>query len=217
VFSGGDSFRPLVTSVLLGFVTVGITVLMGMAAAYAVARSSFARWGKKALEFVSTFPMAIPGTVVGINILLAFSAPHFFTGGVVLAGTGAALVLAYCTRTLPFVVQSSSAGFAAIPSDLEEAAATLGAGKLRTALSIFFPLLIPSLISGAVITFVTAFGEFPSSALLYTPLVRPASIEVLQQLRVYGLGSASALGVIMVAISSILLLYGKGRDVAPMG
>ncbi len=184
--------------------------------AYAVARSAIAGWGKKTLEFFSTFPMAIPGTVVGISILLAFSMPHFFTGGFVLAGTAAALVLAYCIRTLPFVVQSVAAGFAALPSDLEEAAATLGAGKLRIALRIFFPLLVPSLISGAAITFVTAFGEFPSSALLYTPLVRPASIEVLQQLRVYGLGSASALGIIMVGISSIMLFYGRGKDVAPM-
>lgn len=211
LFTDGSALRPLLTSMMLGGMTVVLTTLIASASAYTIARPAVPWALRRAVELVGTLPSAIPGTVIGVNLLLAFSVPHFFTADTVLTGTMAIMLIAYVTRTLPFAVQGLSAGYSAIPVSLEEAAASLGAGPLRTARRVIAPLLAPALLSSAVFTFVTAFGEFPASTLLFTPRARPASMEILQHLRLFDLGAAAALGVAMILISATAIAVGRNR------
>lgn len=211
LFSDGSALQPLGTSAVLAITATVLTALLAGAVVFSTTRTNVPRFFRRVIELFATLPAAIPGTVVGINLLIAFSVPHFFTGGMVLTGTSVVLLLAYVIRTLPFATQGISAGYAGISSSIEEAAASLGAGARRTFSKILLPLLGPAILSSAVFTFVTAFGEFPASTLLFTPMLRPASIEILQHLRLFELGPAAALGVVMIIVSAVAIGVGRGR------
>ena len=92
---------------------------------------------------------------------------------------------------------------------LEEAAASLGAGRLRAARRVLLPLVLPGLAAGALLAFVTALGEFVASILLYTQSTRPISIEILSQLRAYDFGTAAAYGVVLIGLMTIVFVLGQ--------
>jgi len=211
LFSNASAIQPIVTSLWLGVLTVVITTLIAFAGAYGNSRQRIPPALRKAVEILTTLPAAIPGTVLGINILLAFSVPHVWTGNIVLTGTAITMVLAYVTRTLPFASQGLASGISGIASSLEEAATSLGSSSMRTIRMVILPVLRPALLSTAVFTFVSAFGEFPASTLLFTPQSRPASIEILQLLRTFDLGAAAAMGVVMIVISATVIAIGRDR------
>ena len=88
-----------------------------------------------------------------------------------------------------------------IPS-LDEAAATLGAGRWRTLRRVTLPLLRPALLAGASLAFVTALGDFVTSIMLYTYDTRPVSLEILSSLRQADIGVAAAYGVVLMLVSA---------------
>jgi len=152
------------------------------------------------LNVVSVVPFAIPGTVIALSLIIAFNKPHWFTLGQVLVGTFWMLPLAYFVRDLPIVVRSSEAGFGHIDRSLEEASLNLGASTARTFRRVTLPLILPSILSGALLAFIAALGEFVSSVLLYTYDSRPISVEILAQLRLHNFGSAAAYGVFLMLL-----------------
>src|SRR5262249_19961934 len=115
----------------------------------------------------------------------------------------AGLVLVTVPHTFPFVYLLAASALASVDSSFEESAGILGAGKLRTALSIPFPLVAPAILSGALIGFVNAIALFGSQAIIGLP----ARIFTLPT-RIYALfdyppqyGLASALSLVLVAIT----------------
>jgi iron(III) transport system permease protein len=122
------------------------------------------------------------------------------------------LPLAYLVRNLPRTGRAVLAGFRQLDPALEEAGASLGAGKARILRKITLPLLKPALAAGASLAFVTAFGDFVTSIMLYTYDTRPISMEVLASLRQADVGQAAAFGVVLMLLSSaVFFLAGEGR------
>jgi iron(III) transport system permease protein len=79
------------------------------------------------------------------------------------------------------------------------------------------PLVLPGVIAGSLLAFITALGEFVSSIIVYVYSNRPISIEILSQLRQFNLGTASAYGVLLIILIAVTLLAGErlrspGRD-----
>lgn len=154
-------------AVTLSLTTSGITVLIGVAIgtplAYLLARRRFP--GRRALDTLMDLPMVLPPSVAGIALLLAFGrrgmfGPPLEALGVHIAFTQVAVVMAQLFVALPLYIKTASAGFVEIDRDLEQAAAVDGAGPGHVFWLITLPLSRTALITGAVLMWARALGEF---------------------------------------------------------
>ena len=201
--------KPILTSLWMA----GAATLAALALAVAVGTLSRrkARTGRL-LEGLLALPWAVPGTVFAIALATTFSVRAPWVGRWVLVGTIWILPLAYLVRNLPVAGRAILAGFRQLDPALEEAGASLGAGKGRVLRRITLPLLKPALAAAASLAFVTAFGDFVTSIMLYTYDTRPISMEILSSLRQADVGQAAAFGVVLMLLSSaVFFLAGEGR------
>ncbi|HEU5041622.1 MAG TPA: iron ABC transporter permease [Gemmatimonadales bacterium] len=200
--------RPLVNSLWLATIATVLAVAIGLAGAVLGARRRVpgARW----IEALLALPWAVPGTVFAIALATAFSVHAPWAGRVVLVGTLWILPLAYLVRNLPITSRAIQAGVRALDPSLDEAAATLGASRWRTLRRVTLPLLRPALLAGASLAFVTAFGDFVTSIMLYTYDTRPISLEILSSLRQADVGVAAAYGVVLMLVSAAVFAAGSG-------
>src|SRR5690606_11479411 len=127
----------------------------------------------------------IPGTVLAVGLLVPLAtfdnavdgwmrSLFGISTGLLLVGSGAALVLAYVLRFLAISVGATEAGFSKISPALDMAARSLGAGPARMAAEIHLPILSPALAAGALLVFVDCMKELPATLLL-----RPFNFETL--------------------------------------
>jgi iron(III) transport system permease protein len=200
--------RPLLNSTWLAAVATAAAVLIALAGA--LLGAGRARGPRRAIEGLLALPWAVPGTVFAIALATAFSVREPLAGRVVLVGTLWILPLAYLVRNLPITSRAISAGVRALDPSLDEAAASLGAGRGRTLRRVTLPLLRPALLAGASLAFVTAFGDFVTSIMLYTYDTRPISLEILSSLRQADVGVAAAYGVVLMLVSAVVFAVGSG-------
>ena len=201
--------RPLLNSLWLATAATVASVAISILAAALVVRRRVR--GRRLLEGLLALPWAVPGTVFAIALATAFSVHAPWTGRVILVGTIWILPLAYLVRNLPLTSRATLAGFRGLDPSLDEAAASLGAGRWRTLRAVTVPLLRPSLVAGATLAFVTALGDFVTSIVLYTYDTRPISLELLGSLRQADVGVAAAYGVVLMAVSALVFALGTGR------
>jgi iron(III) transport system permease protein len=201
--------RPLLNSLWLASAATVAAVGIAVAAGVLSVRRR-ARFGRT-IEGLLALPWAVPGTVFAIALATAFSVHAPLAGRFILVGTLWLLPLAYLVRNLPITSRSVLAGFRALDLSLDEAAATLGAGRWRTLRRVTLPLLRPAIVAGASLAFVTAFGDFVTSIMLYTYDTRPISLEILSSLRQSDVGVAAAYGVVLMAISAAVFTLGADR------
>jgi len=210
LFTTPEHLRPIVNSL---WMAVAATVL-ALALGFAAARLASIRRDRLGgvLEGMIAIPWAVPGTVFAIALATTFSAHQPWIGRFVLIGTPWLLPLAYLVRNLPLTGRAALAGLRQLDPALEEAAASLGAGRWRRLARVTLPLLRPALAAGAGLAFITALGDFIVSIVLYTFDTRPISIEILSSLRLQDLGMAAAYGVLLMAASAAaFLLWGQGE------
>jgi iron(III) transport system permease protein len=207
--------RPLLNSLWLATAATIASVTVSILAAALVVRRRVR--GRRLLEGVLALPWAVPGTVFAIALATAFSVDAPWSGRLVLVGTVWILPLAYLVRNLPLTSRATLAGFRALDPSLDEAAASLGAGRWRTLRAVTLPLLRPSLVAGATLAFVTALGDFVTSIVLYTYDTRPISLEILASLRQADVGVAAAYGVVLMAVSALVFALGSGRSGSGIG
>jgi iron(III) transport system permease protein len=200
--------RPLLNSIWLATVATVAAVVIALAGALVGARGSTGP--RRAIHGLLALPWAVPGTVFAIALAAAFSVNQPLAGRFVLVGTLWILPLAYLVRNLPITSRAISAGVRALDPSLDEAAASLGAGRRRTLLRVTLPLLRPALLAGASLAFVTAFGDFVTSIMLYTYDTRPISLEILSSLRQADVGVAAAYGVVLMLVSAAVFALGSG-------
>lgn len=200
---------PILTSTWMATVATVLAVLLALAVGALAVRGQV-RLGRY-LEAVTALPWAVPGTVFAIALATAFSVDAPWVGRVVLVGTPWILPIAYLVRNLPVTGRAILAGFRQLDPSLEESAATLGAGRWRVARRVTLPLLRPAIVAGASLAFVTAFGDFVTSILLYTYDTRPISIEILSSLRQSDMGVAAAYGVLLMTVSALVFYLAGDR------
>jgi iron(III) transport system permease protein len=208
LFTQMERLRPIANSLWMAAAATLAAVALGVAAArFAAVRRD--RVGGL-LEGLIAVPWAVPGTVFAIALASTFSAHQPWLGRFVLIGTPWILPLAYLVRDLPLTGRAALAGLRQLDPALEEAAASLGAGRFRRLAKVTLPMLRPALAAGAGLAFITALGDFVVSIVLYTFETRPISIEILSSLRLQDLGMAAAYGVLlMTASAAAFLLWGE--------
>ncbi|MEP7225882.1 MAG: iron ABC transporter permease [Gemmatimonadales bacterium] len=201
--------RPLLNSLWLAIASTAAAVGVAVAAGVLAVRRRVR--GRGAIEALLALPWAVPGTVFAIALATAFSLHAPLAGRFVLIGTLWILPLAYLVRNLPITSRAILAGFRSLDPSLDEAAATLGAGRWRTLRRVTLPLLRPAIVAGASLAFVTAFGDFVTSIMLYTYDTRPISLEILSSLRESDVGVAAAYGVVLMAVSAAVFALGADQ------
>ena len=144
-------------------VSVVLTIVFGTPLAYALARRRFR--GQAAVEALIDLPVVLPPAVAGLALLLTLGRNGLFGGplhdaGLTLPFTTAAVVLAQTFVAAPFFVRSARTGFAAIPSDYEDAARVDGGSRWAVFRHITVPLASSALAAGLVLSWARALGEF---------------------------------------------------------
>ncbi|HYS20297.1 MAG TPA: ABC transporter permease subunit, partial [Gemmatimonadales bacterium] len=209
VLSEPERLRPLLNSFWMAAVSTAGGVAIALAAGWLVVRRRVAvrRWIESFLEL----PWALPGTVFAVALATAFGVSKPFALRWVLVGTIVLLPLAYLVRALPVAGRAILAGYRQLDPALEEAAASLGAGRWATLRRVTLPLLSPALAAGASLAFVGALGDFVSSIVLYTYDTRPIAIEIMASLRLNEIGVAAVFGVLLMVCSAAVLSIGARR------
>jgi molybdate transport system permease protein len=194
-------------------VTLVLALALGVPLAYLLARTRFP--GRQLLDTLVDLPMVLPPTVAGVALLVAFGrrgvlGPLLEAGGIELAFTTAAVVLAQLFVAAPFLVRSAKAGFEAVDPLYEQVSATLGVSPLRTFWRVSLRLSWPALAGGMVLCWVRALSELGATLIFAgsfpgrtqtMPLAIIAAFESSD-----GLAGAIALSVILLAVASVLLV-----------
>lgn len=138
-----------------------VVILMAMLISYLVVRRKNVVNG--VIDTMSMIPYIIPGSVIGIAMVMGFN-----SGAIVLTGTAWIMVIAMCIRRMPYTIRSSVAILQQIPMSIEEASASLGANKFKTFWKITVPMMFNGVAAGAIMTWVTLITELSSSVILYS-------------------------------------------------
>ena len=218
---GADAFwhqatRPEAVSALklslgVSAVCALINAVAGTAIAWVLVRDRFA--GKSAVDAVIDLPFALPTIVAGLTLLALYGPGSPF--GVDVAFTRVGLLLALLFVTLPFVVRAVQPVLLELDTEMEEAAASLGAGSLAIFRRIVFPNLLPAILSGVALAFARAVGEFGAVVLFSGNIpfkTEVSSVYIFGQLQSGNGSGAAAVSVVLLAISlGVLLLIGAFR------
>ena len=209
LFSEAERLRPMVNSLWMAAVSTAVAVLVALVGGWLVVRRRVVL--RRAIEGLLALPWALPGTVFAIALATTFSVHAPLQLRFVLVGTAVILPLAYLVRALPLTGRGILAAYRQLDPSLEEAAASLGAGRWRTLARVTLPQLRPGLAAGASLAFVAALGDIVASIVLYTYETRPVSIEILSSLRLSETGVAAAFGVVLMLVSAVVLGVGARR------
>jgi sulfate transport system permease protein len=194
------------------FAAAMVNAVFGLLVAWVLVRYRFP--GKKLVDALVDLPFALPTAVAGIA-LTALYAGNGWIGqfleplGIKIAFTPLGIFVALTFIGLPFVVRTVQPVLEDIESELEEAAATLGANRMQTFSRIIFPTLFPALITGFALAFARAIGEYGSVIFIAgnMPLVSEITpLLIITKLEQYDYAGATALAVVMLVISFVMLL-----------
>ncbi|MGW1676475.1 ABC transporter permease [Saccharopolyspora sp. NPDC002376] len=203
IFSEPQSLLPISVSVQTSLLATAFAIVVGAAAAWVVAR--WRKPGKGLLDVVIMLPWALPGTVIGVNLVTAFNEPGVGNLGLTLVGTLWILPVAYFVRFVPLVFRSTSASLDQLDPTLEEAARNLGAGPMRVLRTVTLPLVLRGVLAGALLAFVDGVGEYVASVVIYPPGLPPMSVEIYNRIYSSEFGTAAAYGALQIVLILIVL------------
>ena len=196
------AIRLTVTQALL---VTAINVVMGTVIAWVLVRDRFP--GKAILDVLIDVPFALPTIVAGL-VLLALYGPGSPIG-VHWANTERAVFLALAFVTLPFIVRTVQPVLEELEPDVEEAAASLGAGRATIIRRIVLPSLTPAIAAGAALSFARAISEYGALVLLSGNLpfrTEVVSVRVLSFIENGNTAAAAALATIMLAVALLVIV-----------
>ncbi|MEV5537260.1 iron ABC transporter permease [Saccharopolyspora shandongensis] len=203
IFAEPQSLLPISVSVQTALLATLAAIVIGAAASWVVAR-----WkgpGRGALDVIIMLPWALPGTVIGVNLVTAFNEPGVGNLGLTLVGTLWILPVAYFVRFVPLVFRSTSASLEQLDPSLEEAARNLGAGPLRVLRTVTLPLVLRGVLAGALLAFVDGVGEYVASVVIYPPGLPPMSVEIYNRIYSSEFGTAAAYGALQIVLILVVL------------
>ncbi|MGY4707698.1 ABC transporter permease [Candidatus Bipolaricaulota sp. J31] len=195
--------RSILNSLLLAVSAATATVLVGSILAYITEKTRIK--GRQVLDFLSTLPHSIPGTVVAIAMIVAWSG-HY---GLNLYNTFWIILVAYFARYLIYSYRNISASIIQIHPSLEEAARISGASWLHSFRDVIVPLIKPGLIAGWLLVFMPALRELTVSILLYGPRTPTISVAVfeLQDAGYYHIAAALSSFVVVILLACNLIVH----------
>lgn len=198
------------------FLAALINAVFGLLTAWVLVRYRFP--GKKIIDALVDLPFALPTAVAGIALTAVYAGngwigswlePH----GIKVAFTPLGVIIALTFIGLPFVVRTVQPVLEDLESETEEAAASLGANRWQTFTKIIFPAIWPALLTGFALAFARAIGEYGSVIFIAgnVPFVSEITpLIIITKLEQYEYASATAVAVVMLVISFLLLFAING-------
>jgi sulfate transport system permease protein len=190
----------------------GINAVFGVLVAWVLVRYHFP--GKRLVDALVDLPFALPTAVAGITLAMVYS-PNGWMGrylephGIKVAFTPLGIIVAMTFIGLPFVVRTVQPVIEELDSEIEEAAACLGANRLQTFRRVLFPLLLPSVLTGFALAFARAVGEYGSIIFIAgnMPMVSEITpLIIITKLEQYDYQGATAVATVMLVSSFVILL-----------
>ncbi len=184
---------------VFSLVAIVFIILVGILVSYVLVRKK----GKVAnlIDTLIMFPYVIPGSVLGIGLIIAFNRKP-----IVLVGTSAIMIISYVIRKLPYTVRSGTAFLYQMDPFVEEASINLGVSPLKTFFTVTARMMLPGVMSGAVLSWITCINELSSSIMLYSGKTSTIAVAIYQEVTHMNDGSASALATILTVTTIISLL-----------
>ena len=192
----GDAVRNTIVLALGGATAV---MILSAIVGWIVLRSRIP--GRWLLDNIASMPMAMPGLVVGLAIMICYLALPFG-----IYGTIWILLIAYMTRFLPYGMRFNSSALLQLHRELEESAALSGASWWTTFRRIVLPLLKPGLVAGWIYIVIVSGRELSSTILLYSPDSQVISVVLWEQWQNGQYVQLAALGVMMIAVLFVFVL-----------
>ncbi|MDQ0253280.1 iron(III) transport system permease protein [Evansella vedderi] len=183
----------------MGLYAIVIIVILGIFISYLTVRKR--NMINSILDTFSMFPFVIPGSVLGIALVFAFSdSPLFLTGTVTI------MVVAFVIRRMPYTIRSSTAIIGQIHPSIEEASISLGASEAKTFYKVVVPMMMPGVLAGAIMSWITILGELSASIILYASNTQTLSVSIYTEVIRGNFGNASAYSAILTVTSILSLL-----------
>lgn len=211
-----DSYRKIFSTLgtairntyLYGAAAILLILILGVLIAYISVKRRNVLTG--IIDTVTMVPYIIPGSVLGITLLLAFNKKPL-----ILSGTALIIIISLVIRRLPYTLRSASAILYQIDPHLEEASISLGCKPMETFFRITLILMLPGVFSGAVLSWITVINELSSSVILYSGRTRTMSVAIYTEVVRGDYGTAAALSTILIltAVISLIVFFSlTGKD-----
>jgi len=180
-------------------IAITVMIVLGILIAYVIVRrrSKFNGF----LDTLIMFPYVIPGSVLGITLLVAFNRKPLM-----LSGTAAIIIIAYIIRKIPYTVRSSASILYQIDPSIEEASINLGVSPMKTFIKVTAVMMAPGVFSGAILSWITTINELSSTVILYTGRTSTISVAVYTEVVRASFGTAAALASILTLATIISIL-----------
>lgn len=180
-------------------IAIVFIIVIGILVSYILVRKK----GKVAsiIDTLIMFPYVIPGSVLGIGLIVAFNREPL-----VLVGTAAIMIISYIVRKLPYTVRSGSAFLYQMDPSIEEASINLGVSPMKTFFTVTTRMMLPGVMSGAVLSWITCINELSSSIMLYSGKTSTIAVAIYQEVTRMSDGTAGALATILTVTTIISLL-----------
>lgn len=191
----------------IAMTTAIITTFIGLVLAFVVSRKNFP--GKNILDFLAMLPVSLPGTFIGLALILTFN-----KGLLPLTGTAAIIIIGMCLRQMPVGYRNAMAGFKQIDKSIEEASTNLGADSIITFRKIVVPMLKNAFSTSLVYSFMKSMNTLSTVIFLVSPRWMLASVSIMNNANrgFYGVASATAIGmmaIIMLTFGIVKLIFGN--------
>jgi len=197
---------------LYSTIAICLMVIIGMFASYIIVRRRSVT--SNVLDTILMAPYVIPGSVLGIILVMAFNKPPL-----VLTGTAIIMIISYTIRKMPYIIRSSTGILYQLDLSSEEASINLGMSPIKTFFKITAVLMLPGVLSGAIISWVSTINELSSSLILYSGRTGTISVAIYTEIMKDGYGTAAALASILTLATIVSLIIfdklteGKGKIV----
>ncbi|MBM7023604.1 iron ABC transporter permease, partial [Treponema sp. Marseille-Q4523] len=153
------------------------------------------------MDLLVMFPYVIPGSVLGICLIVAFNKSPF-----ILTGTSFIMIISFIIRKLPFTVRSGSAYLYQMDSSIDEASISLGVSPMKTFFILTSRLMLPGILSGAILSWIACINELSSSIMLYAGRTSTIAVTIYTETFRNAHNTAAALATILTFTTAIALI-----------
>ncbi len=205
-------FNRLGTNIKNTFVFSGVAIVLiivvGLVVSYIIAKQRGI--AGSLLDLLVMFPYVIPGSVLGICLIVAFNRQPL-----ILTGTAAIIIISFVVRKLPFTVRSGAAYLYQMDSSVEEASISLGVSPMKTFFTVTARLMMPGMLSGAILSWIACINELSSSIMLYSGTTSTIAVTIYTETFRNAHNTAAALATILTLTTAtaltVFLRVSKGK------
>lgn len=213
LFTSMDAFKPYLVSIVYSLIAAVTAVAIAVICARFVRKAAHKM--DKAFEWGMLIPWLLPSTLIALGLSTTYGERHLILFNQVLVGTLVLMLAGYIVVKLPFSYRMVKAAFFSIDDDLEEAAKCMGAGTFYTMMKVVLPVMMPALMSVAILNFNGMLSDYDLSVFLYHPLYQPLGIVIKAASDESASIDARAMSfvytVVLMILSSVTLYFGQGN------